>query len=319
VQTYFKVFFVIAALVAAFLLGRNFGFETKTEELTLNKQQQAKEVQNKEVVEKAKQFDIVKRRLQDIVDSVGTQNKDELLSQIFNVLFVDMGLSIKSETPKVAAAVSTETTNAAVISSDATPASLAKANTTDSTDKKTQNEKLNVENPQENVETLAKTREQKKILAEIQNQNLNSEKISADKTKLVKNTKPEAKKATVLKPETNCSGLIGMYKGSIKDIKNKYFGSLTVYFKQDANKKIKGAVTLLSDQNKIALSKSFSEQCGAVTPNGLFRVINLSPTRYLQIEKANKSKNVVGTFYEILPKGTEKEVGSFVLNRIDRF
>jgi hypothetical protein len=59
--------------------------------------------------------------------------------------------------------------------------------------------------------------------------------------------------------------------------------------------------------------------CGQRAPETAARFVPLGPGRYIQLYKLSSYEKLAGNFYELLPNGTSKLIGAFVLNRVDKF
>ena len=117
----------------------------------------------------------------------------------------------------------------------------------------------------------------------------------------------------------DCGGFIGSYKGSVKDINNKYFGSLEFELKNASGGDggLNGKIAWYN--NDSAFSQKIRDNCGKKIEGFNTRIFTISQDKYVQLYKLANSEKTAGNFYEVLPNGTTKIIGSFVLNRVDRF
>ena len=120
----------------------------------------------------------------------------------------------------------------------------------------------------------------------------------------------------------DCAQLLGIYKGSVKDINENYFGSLEFELKNGPNTgkdELLGKLAWYSEANINSFSEKIKNNCGKKNKDLSGRIFNVAADKYVQIYKLNNLEKIAGNFYEILPNGTSKILGSFILKRVDRF
>lgn len=119
---------------------------------------------------------------------------------------------------------------------------------------------------------------------------------------------------------SDCERLLGVYKGYVKNINLKNFGSLEFELKVGQTKlreELYGKTAWYFNENSI--SEKIDNNCGKKIKGLGGRIFNLAADKFIQIYKLNNSEETAGNFYEVLPNGTSKVLGSFVLKRVDRF
>ena len=135
----------------------------------------------------------------------------------------------------------------------------------------------------------------------------------------IKNLNSYLRQATDL-DTSECEDLLGVYKGSVKNIEDKNFGSLEFELKAGQTPKEQDLYGKTAWYfNESSISEKIANNCGRKIKGLGGRVFNLSPDKYIQIYKLNNAEKTAGNFYEVLPNGTTKVLGSFILNRVDRF
>lgn len=298
-KDFIKIFFGISALVAAFMFGSNYGEKTYNESS-----------EHKNLVKATEELNIaradlenVKIKLQNITDRAETKKTDELLAQILHVFLTDLGLTIQNRdailkqaqqlhTPPVAAPKTEPKTEAPVVTEVIeSPKPIAKFNMN-----KLKSYEWMVQNSGGGESTI-------RDLKKVEIKNLNAYLKQAD-----------------YQDASDCEQLLGVYKGSVKNINLKNFGSLEFELKVGQTKQreeLYGKTAWYFKENSI--SEKIDNNCGKKIKGLGGRIFNLAADKYIQIYKLNNAEKTAGNFYEVLPNGTSKVLGSFVLNRVDRF
>lgn len=297
-KDFIKIFLGISALVAAFMFGSNYGEKTYNESSAHRNLVKATEELN---IARA-DLENVKTKLQNITDRADTKKTDELLAQILHVFLTDLGLTIQNRDAILKQAQQTQAPPApAIATKNETPPVNEEAEQS-----KAGAAKLNI-NKLKSYEWM------------VQNSGGGENTIRDLKKVEIKNLNAYLKQADY-QDGSDCEQLLGVYKGSVKNINLKNFGSLEFELKIGQTKmreELYGKTAWYFKENSI--SEKIDNNCGKKIKGLGGRIFNLAADKYIQIYKLNNSEKTAGNFYEVLPNGTSKVVGSFVLNRVDRF
>lgn len=300
-KDFVKIFFGISALVAAFMFGSNYGEKTYSESFAHKNLVKATEELN---IARA-DLENVKIKLQNITDRADTKKTDELLAQILHVFLTDLGLTIQNRDAILKQAQQAQAASAAIAT---TVPKLPEAHVVneETEQPKPAAAKLNV-NKLKSYEWM------------VQNSGGGESTIRDLKKVEIKNLNAYLKQADY-QDASDCEQLLGVYKGSVKNINLKNFGSLEFELKVGQTKlreELYGKTAWYFKENSI--SEKIDNNCGKKIKGLGGRIFNLATDKYIQIYKLNNSEKTAGNFYEVLPNGTSKVIGSFVLNRVDRF
>ena len=299
---FFKIFLTICALVASFLFGRRYGEKTYHESAEYKEFAKAAEDLNyaKSELENAK------AKLQNIVDGAETKKTDELLGQILQVFLADLGLRIQNRDAILrqahVAAISTiapaaplvlppEPVEVAPIAKKPEPEAWSKANIS-----KFKSYEWMLENSGGEKDTF-------RDLAKVQLKNLRQTTGETDYSR------------------TECEAFLGGYRGSVRDINNQRYGSLVFDFrsgKVNGEAGYYGTINWFNEANSNSLSEKIGNNCGKKLKGLSGRVFNLTADRFIQVYKLSNVDKLAGNFYELLPNGTTKRIGSFILGRTDK-
>lgn len=315
---FIKIFLGVSALALTFLFGRNYGEKTFHESVEYRNIMKASE----ELSFAKNELENVKAKLQNITDQAENKKTEELLAQILHVFLTDLGLRIQN---KEAILKKAEISTAAKPAAKLAHSALSAPANPDAI--------LLKPNAQKNT-ALARANKFKSFESIVQNSNGDHGTLRDLKKVQIKNLHSFLKQADYTSDE-NCDQLRGVYKGSIKDINNTYFGSLDFQLKTGTDKggrpgsgtnngtnNITGKVAWYNNQRLV--TEKIQNNCGRKIKGLDGRVFNLASDKYIQLYKLNSAKlnpaeKMAGNFYEVLPNGTTKIIGSFVLKRVDRF
>lgn len=291
-KDFVKIFLGLSALAGAFLWGRHYGASLSKHSEEYRELVRA----NQELSFAKSELENLKTKLQNIADQAGNKKTDELLAQILNVFLVDLGLRVQQ------------------LKAPSQDVSVAEVKT---------------EMPAQVEEKKPEVKIEKNISGQVKSAewmlvNAPDEKSvqSALKKVQTRNFSSELRAAKEASGESECQEFLGSYRGSIKDINNKYFGSMDLNLKSISTaprtSRVAGRAAWYSEVHKTSVEKNFSG-CGLKVRHKSARYLELKENQFVQIYKLNSFEKIAGNFYEVLPNGTSKLVGSFVLNRVDRF
>lgn len=300
---FLKIFFVLCGIVAAFLFGRNYGEKTVVESKEYIKMRS-----DSMRAEKAEaELEGLKTKFQDLLDSTDLKKADELLSKIMTVFLADLSLHLSEDKEK-----DLSTGKAACVTQPRidtlTTASLKSQEAIKANFVQEQQEK--------NSKKTGKYRSQEWIL-------VNSQTDSEIRRNLKKLELKDLDIYLKGEPETNLQKsekYIGAYRGRVFDVNQKEYGILTVDLAPSKNAKdedvLKGKIEFFRNNNSESTSNFTTNHFG-YSPEGFSGTVVTLGGRHLQIYLIENSRKLAGYFYERLPNGTTKTIGTFILNRAE--
>lgn len=305
---FLKIFFVLCGFVTAFLFGRNYGEKTVVESKEYIKMRSDSSQAEKAEAELAG----LKTKFQDLLDSADLKRADEVLSKIMTVFLADLSLHLSEEKEKdlsigKAACIARPAVDlqaAPVLKSEPQPPQeAAKADLQQAqTDKQAKN--------------TGKYRSQEWIL-------VNSQTDSEIRRNLKKLELKDLDIYLKGAPETNIQKsekYLGSYSGRVFDVNQKEYGFLTLDMAPAKNNKgedvLKGKIEFFRN-NKAESTSNFTTDHFGYSPEGFSGTVVTLGGRQLQIYSIESSRKLAGYFYERLPNGTTKTIGTFILNRTE--
>lgn len=315
---FIKIFIGISALATAFFLGRNYGENIYNES-----------VEHKSIIKTANdltytknEFENVKVKLQNIMDQADNKKTEDLLEQILKVFLTDLEIKIKNKEAILKRATNNaynEDLKKLIDYTPPTPNVLSVVNSqTIKNNLETETETEIKNKTIKDVWDTKKTNKFKSYEWMVKNSNTDSETIRALKRVQIKNLNTVLNVANEAENEA-CLNLLGTYKGDVKNIDNNNFGKLEFKLNniksRESNTNIKNELTGKTAwyRNKKIMLEQNNTNCGKKINGIAAQVFGLSADKYIQIYKLNLSKKIAGNFYEVLPNGTSKIIGSFVL------
>jgi len=306
-KDFIKIFVFLLVVVIAFVFGRNYGERTivESEEFKTNRDAQER------LLKTEAELKLIKDKFQNLLDSSDLKKADDVFTKIMTMFLVDLGLRISEEKQN-----DLDVGKAALIK--CTP-ELTNKNTskmqTLSTEKQLTAKETNKEKKWSKTE-IKKFKTKEWLL-------LNSNSESAIKNNLnflnITNIDEYLRGASALS-FAESEQYVGVYRGKIIDVSNKEYGSLIIEIKPDAvqQNQIIGSIKVFR-QGNVEVSNSFKSTTFGLKPNDYSGVVINANDRFFQIYKINNLEKMAGFFYERLPNGTSKTIGSFILSRTDRF
>ena len=301
-KDFIKIFCGISALVAAFMFGSNYGEKTYREGAEYRSFIKATE----ELSFAKAEFENVKVKLQNITDQAESKKTDELLAQILHIFLTDLGLRIQNK-------------EAILKQAQQRPPPIVVA--TPAKEVQQEAKKEEAPEPQKQAGSKININKFKSFEWMVQNSSGNQGTLRDLKKVQIKNLKSFLERADYLDKD-ECSQLLGVYKGSVKDINNKYFGSFEFELKVGqigANEELYGKLAWYNEKNKSTFSEQIKNNCGKKIKGLSGRIFSITADKYVQLYKLNNLEKIASNLYEVLPNHTSKILGSFILNRVDRF
>lgn len=310
-KDFLKILFVLVIVVIAFVSGRNYG------EASILESKDYKETKSNlaDNARSDEELRLMKEKFQNLLDSADLKKADEVYGKMMTLFLVDLGLRISEQQQKD---LDTGKTQMAMCSPSSVKASVAVK------------EKKPVEVP---VET-AKDQAEEIIEKAPRFSRLNSGRFKSTEWTLVNSSSAEEILRNLEKvkltdidaflkgaPQTSGNDLqkyFGTFRGKVSAIDGSDYGSLVIEVgpAEKANN-VTGEVKFFR-QGKVQSNSAFTTDAWGYRPEGYQGNMVSMGDRYLQLYKIEGSDKMAGNFYERLPNGTTKLIGSFVLNRTDR-
>lgn len=307
-KDFLKILFVLLAIVIAFVSGRNYG-ETAITESKEYKDQKSLLSDN---ARSEAELRLMKEKIQTLLDSADLKKADEVYGKMMTLFLVDLGLRITEQQQKD---LDTGKAQLSVCSPLVKNSAGIK-------------EKLPEELPKPQFEEV-------KVVKDPKFSHLAMGRFKSTEWTLVNSTSNaeilrnlEKVKLTDIDsflkgaPETPFADLqkyYGTFRGKVSAVDGSNYGSLVVAIgpATDKNNHVSGEVKLYRNGNNESTS-NFTSNTWGYTPSGFQGNMVSMGGRFLQIYKIENADKLAGNFYERLPNGTTKIIGSFVLNRTDR-
>ncbi len=311
-KDFIKIFLVLITVVVAFVFGRSYGEQSilESKEFKDNKSSQAENARAEE------ELKLMKDKFQSLLDSADLKKADEVYGKMMTLFLVDLGLRISEQQQKDLDAGKTQllicaaqSGQSAAIKTPQTPAQVSVS--------KTLPEEVE-EAPKAPKFSQAAPGRFKSTEWTLVNSHSNSEILkNLEKVKL---TNIDA--FLVAAPETPFSDLqkyYGTFRGRVAAVDGSNYGSLVMTIGPHAEKanNVSGEVQFYRG-GKSESTSTFNGATWGYTPTGYQGNMVSMGGRFLQIYKIESADKIAGNFYERLPNGTTKLIGSFVLNRTDR-
>lgn len=299
---FLKIFLVLCAVVSAFFFGRNFGEETRNESTEI-KTLKSENFQNQNAQIELRNL---KDKFQKLLDSSDLKKADEVLGKIMTIFLADLSLQISDsqqhdfdEGKKLCLS------------------SINNNTVEKNKDKSLHDEEIKKE-PEIKKNTIRNIAKFKSAETEILNTEdpiLIKELLQQLELKKIDSLLEGAPSATFQQSRK----FLGTYRGSVIDVTGKTYGTLVMELEStpEETSPLKGNVRVF--QNGVQTSNNnFTSSGFGYTPNDYkSTVFQLGASGYLQLYKIEPAQKIAGLYYERLPNGTSKTIGTFVLSRTD--
>jgi hypothetical protein len=312
VKDFLKILAVLIVIVIAFVTGRNYGEQSVVEskEFKDNKTLLADTTRAEE------ELRITKEKFQALLDSADLKKADEIYGKIMTIFLVDLGLRISEAKQKDL----DEGKNKLSMCVD--PKSNRPV------------EKV-VEKPKEEPQpTRAEEMRQEKEKTERFSQ-LNPGRFKSTEWTLMNSDSNAEIRRNLEKlkltdidafikgaPETSYENVLkyfGTYRGKVTAVDDSDYGSLVIAIGPGEKQNHATGDVKFYRKGKQESHGSFTSASWGYSPAGYQGNMVQLGGRFLQIYKLESAQKLAGNFYERLPNGTTKLIGSFVLNRTDQF
>lgn len=309
-KDFLKILAVLVVIVIAFVTGRNYG-ETSVVESKEYKETKSQIADN---ANSNAELTLMKEKIQSLLDSSDLKKADEVYGKMMTLFLVDLGLRISEQQQK---------------DMDVGKSQLLVCAARSGTTPVVKTPEAPVQQP---IPALAAEPEEPKAPKFSQtapgrfkstewtlvNSSSNSEIFkNLEKIKLT-DIDAFLKGASEIKFE-NLQKYYGTFRGRVSAVDGSNYGSLVMSIGPHAEKanNVSGEVKFYRGGNEESTS-NFNGSSWGYTPTGYQGNMVSMGGRFLQIYKIENADKIAGNFYERLPNGTTKLIGSFVLNRTDR-
>lgn len=304
-KEFLKIFIVLCAVVTAFFLGRNFGEESRNESTEI-KTLKSENFQNRNA---QVELENLKEKFQKLLDSADLKKANEVMAQIMTIFLADLSLRLTDQQQK-------DFNDSRKMVCAPVPAST----TAEAKEKQNKNEVLS-------EATVMKA-------VEAQNPRINMAKFKSSENDLLTaedtfRIKDLLKEVEVKKIDTLLDGalmethaqskrFVGTYRGSIIDVTNNVYGTLVMEAQSDPEEEnmYNGSIQIFKGGKRISNTRFSSTAIAYAGNNSQAALIDVGGN-YLQVYKIEASQKIAGIYYDRLPNGTSKTIGTFVLSRTD--
>lgn len=307
-KDFIKIFLVLITVVVAFVFGRSYGEQSilESKEFKDTKSNLADSARADE------ELKLMKDKFQSLLDSADLKKADEVYGKMMTLFLVDLGLRISDQQQKDLDAGKTQLLMCAAQSGQApaikpvVPAQVStpKALTEAEAPKVQRFSQMPAGRFKSTEWTLVNSSSNSEIL-----RNLEKVKLT-DIDAFLKGA-----------PQTGIADLqkyFGTFRGRVSAVDGSNYGSLVVEVgPAEKVNQVTGEVKFFRE-GKVQSNSAFTSDSWGYRPEGYQGNMVSMGDRYLQIYKIESSDKIAGNFYERLPNGTTKLIGSFVLNRTDR-
>lgn len=308
-KDFIKIFVVLIAVVVAFVSGRNYGEQSilESKEFKDNKSSQAENARAEA------ELKLMKDKFQSLLDSADLKKADEVYGKMMTLFLVDLGLRISDQqqkdldTGKAQLLMCAAQTGSAPAIKPVVPAQVStpKALTEEAEAPKVPRfSRLSAGRFKSTEWTLVNSSSNSEIL-----KNLEKVKLT-DIDAFLKGA-----------PHTGIAELqkyYGTFRGRVSAVDGSNYGSLVVEIGPAEKENLVTGEVKFFREGKVQSNSAFTSDSWGYRPEGYQGNMVSMGDRYLQIYKIESSDKIAGNFYERLPNGTTKLIGSFVLNRTDR-
>ncbi len=293
---FLKIFLVLCAVVSAFFFGRNYG------EVTIEESAEIKSLKTIgfESQNAQQQLNNFKSKIQKLLDNADFTKPEDALSQLTTLFLTDLSLRISSE--KLAQLKEPKKEIPPLIAKDVFQK------------EKELNDKIEIERKKNAIRNPAQFRTAEDNLLK----SISTEEIRRHLKKV------EVRKIDSLLEDAPAASyeesqqLFGSYRGSLIDVTNNIYGTLAFDIQANSSieNPIKGSIKFYRNGEEHG-AKFFETNWLGFKGSGSQAFIVEFETDYLQIYKIENSQKIAGIYYDRLPNGTSKTIGTFVLSRID--
>lgn len=304
-KDFLKILFVLIGLVIAFVSGRNYGEQTVVE----SKEYKEDKSHKAECTQAEEELKITKEKFQNLLDSADLKKADEIYGKIMTIFLVDLSLRISEAKQK-------ELDEGKAKLSMCVDPQANRAVEKVIEKPKTQHEEAKAKEPQFSRISAGRFKSTEWTL---QNSTSNEEILkNLEKVKIT-----SVDRFLVDSPETKFSDLqkyYGTFRGRMVAIDGSNYGSLVITVGPHSEKRssVSGEVKLYRE-GKVESTQQFNGETWGNTPSGYQGNMVKIGQRFLQIYKIENADKIAGNFYERAPNGTTTLIGSFILNRTDKF
>ncbi len=307
-KDFLKIFVVLCAVVGAFFFGRNYGEETKVESSEF-KTLKSDNFNNKNAQEELVNL---KEKFQKLLDSSDLKKSDEVLGKIMTIFLADLSLQLTQDQQK-----DIEIGKRACVMK--MPEPMVAVKTEIKPEIKADPKHVDEAKP------IVTTPKLEKNAARFKAGEFEIEEARDTDSLREALKKLELRKIDSLldgSPESNfqqSKKLFGTYRGSIVDVTGKLYATLVfdIHNTPEEKSPIKGSIKIYKNGD-LTNNSSFSSSGLGYSPEGSSAmVVTAGPNNYLQVYKSESTQKIAGLFYERLPNGTSKTIGTFILSRTD--
>ncbi|MEQ1721822.1 MAG: hypothetical protein ABL930_01510 [Pseudobdellovibrio sp.] len=309
-KDFIKIFLGISALVTAFILGRGYGEKSFKE----SEEYRSFIKSNEDLNFSKNELENVKAKLQNIADGAENKKTDELLGQILTVFLNDLGLRLQNKEAILKQAQEIK----AATSEVKTTVAEAPAGETDEQKKLREELKALKEQKKWTNLDLGKYKSTEWIL-----QNATTDRqVKEQLTKVRIKNMNSFLSGTINGDEAQINGFMGEYRGKFEYIDGTRAGSLKMKFSKTTKEGARLAVEIgmYGADGKTTTSETNTPGGFGIHQAELDGIVTKwQDTSFFHFYKLKNKNQIAGNLYQSLPNGATTTIGSYILNRVDKF
>jgi hypothetical protein len=308
VKDFLKIFLVLCAVVGAFFFGRNYGEVTQVESSefktlksdNFNNQNAQNELKN------------LKEKFQNLLDSSDLKKADEVLGKIMTIFLADLSLQVSEDKQK-----DFELGKQVCVMKTPDPAKTAKTEVKPEAkiDPKHEDEEPVVETKKRGIKNEGKFKVAEFEITEAQDTASIRKALEQLELKKLDSILDGAPRSSFQQSKK----FFGVYRGSVIDTTGKIYGTMIMDIRNTpaAKSPIKGSLKLFRDGVETTGSDFDNDALGYTSEGFAATIIQIGSRGYIQVYKSESIQKIAGIYYERLPNGTTKTIGTFILSRTD--
>ncbi len=310
-KDFLKIFLGISALVSVFILGRSYGEKSFKE----SEEYRSFVKSNEDLNFTRNELENVKAKLQNIADGAENKKTDELLGQILTVFLNDLGLRLQNKEAILKQAQEIKTAD---VETRALVAATPHSAETEEQKRLREELKALKENKKWTNLDLGKYKSTEWILL-----NATSERqVKEQLTKVRIKNMNSFLTGTVNGDEAQINGFMGEYRGKFEYIDGTRGGSLKMKFSKTIKEGASLAVEIgmYGADGKTTTSETTTPGGFGVRQAELEGIVTKwQDTSFFHFYKLKNKNQIAGNLYQSLPNGATTTIGSYILNRVDKF
>lgn len=309
-KDFIKIFLVLCVIVGAFFYGRSYGEKTSDDSIEVRNLKS----ENFQSQTSQQELDNLKIKFQNLLDSSDLKKADEVLGKIMTIFLADLSLRVSDEKQK------DFLEGKRLCSQNQINEQVA----IESVKKETEEPKKEIEvrqKPEDHslpppIKNLAQFKLNEFSIMEAQDTDEILRTLDKLEVKKIDSLTNGADQASYEQSKK----FLGSYRGSLIGADKKVYGTLVmnIELSEDKTKPFKGIIELFRNGSVTSRTRFASSSIGLSGNQSQSTIIDVGDgSSYLQTYKIDNLNKIAGIYYDRLPNGTSKTIGTVVLSRTD--